>query len=239
MPRQPDSAGVSCPQCGSDLPRNIRFCGACGNALSTRASATRPSSPAWSDRSAAPPVAEHAATGGGERAVHGGVERAGGQVRCAAFLLDLAAMISPAMPLATAAAVLGVAEVIYIVLPVALVAVWMWLQIWQGLTGSTFGKAMLGLRLVRDGDYGAPGVGATLGRSLIFVATFGLAGLPVLLNSDRQPGWHDRISGLTVLDVAAGANPLGRRPQATLRRSANRGLNRVHSPIPIPASRRW
>ena len=144
-------------------------------------------------------------------------------------------MMSPAMPLCTAAAVLGVAEVIYIVVPVAFVAVWLWMQIWQGLTGKTFGKAMLGLRLVRAADYRPPGLGATSRRSLFFVLTLGLAGLPVLMSSDPEAGWHDRISGLTVLDVTTGANPLGQRQHTTLRRSPDRGLNRITSPVPVSA----
>ncbi|WP_231743161.1 RDD family protein [Mycobacterium sp. GA-2829] len=162
---------------------------------------------------------------------------ASGGTRCAASLLDLAAMISPAMPLSTAGAVLGVAEVVFVVVPVAFVAVWLWLQIWQGLTGNTFGKALLGLRLVRAADHRPPGVGATVLRGLAFVATVGLAGLPVLLSSRPRAAWHDRISGLTVLDVTTGANPLGQRQQRTLRRAPDRGLNRVVSPVPVSGRR--
>ena len=227
MRGQSDDAGLLCPQCRCRLPRNARYCGICGHALSARAALP----PA---RTPSPPVS--AAPAG--RAAPATVELAGGGVRSAAFLLDLAAMVSPAMPLTTAGAVLGVAEVVYIVVPVAFVAVWMWMQIWQGLTGTTFGKAMLGLRLVRVADYRAPGLGATVRRSLAFVATGGLAGVPVLLSSDPRAGLHDRISGLIVLDVTTGANPLGERQQTTLRRQAGRGLNRVQSPIPISAARR-
>lgn len=227
MPGKPGEAtGYSCPQCGCSLPRNARFCGTCGHALSTRAApVAHPGRTTSSRLPVAPPASPLT------------VELASGRVRCASFLLDLAAMISPAMPLSIAGAVLGVPEVVYIVVPVAFVAVWMWMQIWQGFTGTTFGKAMLGLRLAHAADYRLPGLGATLRRSLAFIATFGLAGLPVLLSSDPQPGWHDRISGLTVLDVATGANPFGQRQQPTLRRPASRGLNRVHSPIPVSASR--
>ena len=157
--------------------------------------------------------------------------------RCAAWLLDIAAMMSPALPLSTAAAVLGVAEIVYIVIPVAFVAVWLWMQIWQALTGLSFGKAMLGLRLVRVDGLREPGFGAALARSLIFVGTLGAAGLPVVLSARPRDGLHDRLTGLTVLDVTAGANPLGARPATTLRRSADRGLNQVHSPIPVAQSR--
>jgi hypothetical protein len=147
-------------------------------------------------------------------------------------------MISPALPLAITGAFLGVAEVIYIVVPVSFVAVWAWLQIRQGLTGNTFGKSMMGLRAVRAADNQPPGVGPSMLRSLIFVATCGLAALPIILNARPSPGLHDRVSRLTVLDVTTGANPLGPRRQAALRRSADRGLNRVHSPIPFSTSRR-
>ncbi|BBZ35913.1 RDD family protein [Mycolicibacterium confluentis] len=158
-------------------------------------------------------------------------------VRCASFLLDLAAMMSPALPLSVAGAVLGVAEVVYLVVPVAFVAVWLWMQIWQGLSGNTFGKAMLGLRLVRADNPAPPGVPATLLRSMILIGTLGLAAVPMVLRPDDPTGLHDRVSGLIVLDVTVGANPLGAQQQTTLRRSPERGLNRVQSPIPVAAPR--
>ncbi|KUI25568.1 hypothetical protein AU196_22385 [Mycobacterium sp. IS-1742] len=218
MRGQPDGAAPACPQCGSGLPPHARFCGTCGHTLSGRIVV-----PGQRIRTA--PVAEPAPR-------PEAVVPATGGTRCAASLLDLAVMISPAMPLSTAGAVLGVAEVVYIAVPVAFVAVWLWLQIWQGLTGNTFGKALLGLRLVRSADHRPAGVGATMVRGLAFVATLGLAGLPVLLSPAPRAAWHDRISGLTVLDVTLGANPLGQRRQRTLRRAPDRGLNRVVSPVP-------
>ncbi|BBZ62578.1 RDD family protein [Mycolicibacterium monacense] len=223
MAGQPGGAALSCPQCGSGLPPHARFCGTCGQTLSGRILVPRP-------RARAAPVDEPATP-------PDTVTPAGGGVRCAASLLDLAVMISPAMPLSTAGAVLGVAEVVYVVVPVAFVAVWIWLQIWQGLTGNTFGKAMLGLRLVRAADHRPPGVGATVLRGLAFVATLGLAGLPVLLSPQPAAAWHDRLSGLGVLDVTTGANPLGQPRQRTLRRTPNRGLNRVVSPVPVSGRR--
>ncbi|ART68264.1 hypothetical protein BTO20_06400 [Mycobacterium dioxanotrophicus] len=223
MPGQPaNGARVDCPHCGSTLPVNARFCGTCGHTVQTRSSVPN-------DRWQRPP----AAAVGVER-----VQLAGRGVRCSAFLLDVAAMISPALPLAITGAALGVAEVIYIVVPVAFVAVWAWLQIRQGLTGNTFGKSMMGLRVVRATDNRPPGLGPSIQRSLIFVATCGLAALPVLIHRAPHAGLHDRASGLTVLDVTTGANPLGPRRQAALRRSTDRGLNQVRSPIPHPVSRR-
>ncbi|BCI50922.1 hypothetical protein NIIDNTM18_02000 [Mycolicibacterium litorale] len=227
MPVKPGGMALECPQCGSGVAPNARFCPACGQPLTARVPVARPAASSVSRTASAEPAGAPAQ-----------IRFAGGRVRCTSFLLDFAAMISPALPLSTAAAVLGVAEVISIVVPVAFVAVWLWMQIWQGLTGKTFGKAMLGLRLVRTADHRPPGVAATLLRSAACVATLGSAGLPVLVSPAPRDGWHDRLSGLTVLDVAAGANPLGPRQRATLRRSTDPGLNRVHSPVPVPAVRR-
>lgn len=234
MPGQQGGTHISCPQCGSGLAPTARFCGVCGHTLNSRNIAQYPTRSQHRTQTAitvaaapqsAPPTSDT-------------LTPAGRGVRCASYLLDIAAMMSPALPLSTAGALLGVAEVVYVVIPVAFVAVWLWLQIWQGLTGNTFGKAMLGLRLVHTNDLRPPGLVATLLRSLIFVATFGLAALPVVLSPTPAPGLHDRLIGLTVLDVTSGANPLGARQETTLRRSSDRGLNRVHSPIPVAQSRR-
>ncbi|WP_102144548.1 RDD family protein [Mycobacterium hubeiense] len=225
MAGQPGTAGTPCPQCGSSLPVNARFCAACGHLLTTRQAEQRPAQPAAFVHSAPLPVTPSE------------VRLAGPGVRCCSFLLDLAAMMSPALPLSIAGAVLGVAEVVYTVVPVAFAAVWAWMQIWQGLTGTSFGKAMLGLRLVRASDNRAPGVAAAVVRSGIFLVTLGLAALPVLTNPART-GLHDRVSGTAVLDVTTGANPLGPRQQTILRRSADRSLNRVYSPVSAAATPR-
>ena len=221
MSGQPHPTGTPCPQCGSVLPADARFCAACGHLQSTRRTRR------------APVIAPETPPGPDQ------IRTAGRGVRCSAYLLDVAAMLSPALPLSITAAMLGVAEIVYIVVPIAFTAVWAWMQIWQGLTGTTFGKAMLGLRLVRSADHRPPGVAAAVVRSGLFLATCGLAGLPVLLSPQPRTGLHDRVTALTVLDVTAGANPLGpRQEQTLLRRSVNRRLNQVHSPVPVATPRR-
>jgi uncharacterized RDD family membrane protein YckC len=228
MPEQPRSTGAFCPQCGSGLPPSARFCTICGYTLTARtgglyaaASTQAPPRPVAPQRESDP------------------VRPAGAAVRCSAFLLDLAAMVSPALPLSVAGAAFGVAALVYVVVPVAFVAVWGFMQTWQGLTGTTFGKALLGLRLVRVPDHRRPGVAAALTRSALFAITLGLAGLPGKPDQNGQSGWHDRLTGLGVLDVTVGANPLGARPQPPLRRvTADRSLNRVHSPVPVPTKKR-
>lgn len=134
------------------------------------------------------------------------IRPAGRAVRCVAALLDLAVLLSPALPLAAVAVVFDVPAVVYQVLPVAFVAVGIWLLVWQSFSGSSFGKSVLGLRLVRAVDYQPPGLSATLVRTFVFFATVGLAALPVLF---AHPGLHDRAARLTVLDVANAADPLG------------------------------
>ncbi|WP_197497669.1 RDD family protein [Mycobacterium sp. 1274756.6] len=177
-----------CPFCGATNPPGAHFCTACGEALEAGPTAAGPAEAL--EVPSAP------------------VRRAGRAVRTVAALLDLAAMLSPALPLAAVATVFRVPAVVYIVLPLAFVLVWAWLQIWQAVGGTSFGKAILGLRLIRTADHRAPGLLRTLARSAVFILTAGLAGLPVLAGGT---GLHDRLSGLTVLDVVNGADPLGPR----------------------------
>ncbi|MGV0633816.1 RDD family protein [Mycolicibacillus trivialis] len=177
-----------CPFCGATNPPGAHFCTACGEALDAGPTAAGPAEAL--EVPSAP------------------VRLAGRAVRSVAALLDLAAMLSPALPLAAVATVFKVPAVVYIVVPLAFALVWAWLQVWQAVGGTSFGKAILGLRLIRTADHRAPGIARTLGRSAVFILTAGLAGLPVL---NGRPGLHDRVSGLTVLDVVNGADPLGPR----------------------------
>lgn len=233
MPVQPAGAGTSCPQCGSGLPPSARFCTLCGHTLTTRsgqlyAAASAPTTARPAQPPSAPDPSDDA------------IRPAGAAVRASAFLLDLAVMVSPALPLSIAAASLRTAALVYAVVPVAVVAVWAFIQIWQGLSGTTFGKSLLGLRLVGADDLQRPGVGRTLLRGAIFALSFGLAALPMTPDARGRAGLHDRVTGLGVIDVTVGANPLGARPQRTLLRRAasDRSLHRVHSPVPIPTTKR-
>lgn len=157
-------------------------------------------------------------------------------MRACSFLLDLAVMASPVLPLAAIGAIFGVAEVVYLVVPVAFLAVWVWMQLWQGFTGMSFGKSVLGLRLIRTSDRRAPGYAAAATRSLMFAATAGLAGLPAMFSTTPRDGAHDRVAGVTLIDVAVGGNPLGPRQQTPLRRGVDRGVKTVHSPVPLGAA---
>lgn len=219
----PIAEGGTCRHCGTGLRANAPFCGSCGQAVVNRVrqhpvQLTQPRPiPAAAGTTALP---DH--TVGAHRGL-----------RCASHLMDLAVMLSPALPLAIAAAVLGVAEIVYAVVPIAFVCVWLWMQIWQGYTGMTFGKSMLGLRLVRAADNHPPGLAKCISRGVIFGATAGLAALPVVTSAVPHDGLHDRVAGLTMIDVVSGVNPLGRKQDSVFRRSVDRSLNKVAAPLPV------
>ena len=219
---------AACAHCGSGLRADAPYCGSCGQAVTNR----QPQPPVTRGQRFATVAQPRPAV------VADQIVGAGRGVRCCCYLLDLAAALSPALPLAVAGAILGVAEVVYVVMPVAFLAAWAWMQIWQGFTGLSFGKAMLGLLLIRVADQQAPGLAATLTRSGIFAATFGLAALPVIASPVPRDGLHDRVAGLTLIDTSLGANPLAPRRRTSLRRSIDRGLNKVHSPVPPDPARR-
>lgn len=232
MPGQPAGAGTSCPQCGSGLPPGARFCTVCGHTLTGRSGQLY---------AAGAPTAVHPAQQPATPDTSGAlIVPAGATVRASAFLLDLAVMVSPALPLSIAAVSLRTAALVYSVVPVAVVAVWAFIQTWQGLSGTTFGKSLLGLRLVGADDLQRPGVGRTVLRGTIFALSLGFAALPITPDVRGRAGLHDRLTGLGVLDVTVGANPLGARPQRSLLRRAtsDRSLRQVHSPVPIPTMKR-
>jgi hypothetical protein len=222
---------ASCAHCGSAVRSNAHYCNVCGIAISSRpapgkaggtalATAMQPVSP-----SAAPVAVDH-------------IVLAGREVRSCSFLLDLAVMLSPALPLTMVGTIFGVAQVVYFVVPTAVIAVWIWMQLWQGYTGMTFGKSLLGLRLIREANHHAPGFASAAARSLVFAVTAGLAALPAVASSTPQGGAHDRLAGLALVDIARGSNPLGARQQTALRRTLDRGLKNVGSPVPINAAGR-
>lgn len=221
--------GATCVHCGSALRATAPYCTACGQAVTDR--------PIGSPHTAATSVAAQPdASSAGPGAQPSAVVGAGRAVRCSAAALDLAALVSPALPLTMTAVLLRVAAVVYVVVPAAFVAGWIWMSIWQGLTGMSLGKALLGLRAVRAADLRAPGVGPTAMRGVLFAGSAGLAALPILACAAPRDGLHDRLTGITVIDVSVGANPLGPRQQTSLRARIDRGLRKVYSPVPVPAA---
>lgn len=92
----------------------------------------------------------------------------------------------------------------------AVVILWLALSIVLGVTGSSPGKAMSGLRVVHHGTGTPIGVGRALLRSLVLgisgLPTFGigLATLAWTAVEDRgrqRRGWHDHVAHTVVVDV--------------------------------------
>jgi uncharacterized RDD family membrane protein YckC len=92
----------------------------------------------------------------------------------------------------------------------AVVLLWLVLAVVLGITGSSPGKAMSGLRVVHHGTGTPIGVGPALARSLVLGAaglpTFGigLATLAWTAVEDRgrqRRGWHDHLTHTVVVDV--------------------------------------
>ncbi|HYJ26157.1 MAG TPA: RDD family protein [Nocardioides sp.] len=116
-------------------------------------------------------------------------------------------------------AVVGIVTVVYVsddvwtvvgVVAGAMVLLWLVLAVVLGVSGTSPGKAMSGLRVVHHGDGTPIGVGPALVRSFVLgvsgLPTFGmgLAALAWTAVEDRgreRRGWHDHLTGTVVVDV--------------------------------------
>lgn len=122
----------------------------------------------------------------------------------------------------------------------------------EGATGRTPGKALTGLRTVRQDSDVPPGVGRGWARALVRA----LAGLPTVGlgwatlgwtaaadPSGRRRGWHDRVSGCEVVDVRPAPVVVAPAPEAprhvvnltAMRLSAPSTDATGEAPIPRPA----
>ncbi len=71
----------------------------------------------------------------------------------------------------------------------------------EGRIGQTYGKHLLGIRVVSIGDGGQVGVARAFGRAIIRVIGVYALGLGVLWTvwDDRHQGWHDKAVGSVVV----------------------------------------
>ena len=132
--------------------------------------------------------------------------------RFTAFAVDrlLAWGVLAAVGVVTAMLVSGEVWTVIGVVAGAAVVLWLGLGIVLGVTGSSPGKAMTGLRVVHHGTGTPIGVGPALLRSLVLgvsgLPTFGigLATLAWTAVEDRarqRRGWHDHLAHTVVVDV--------------------------------------
>ncbi|MFP8962047.1 RDD family protein [Streptomyces nanhaiensis] len=86
-----------------------------------------------------------------------------------------------------------------------LTLVYEWLMV--GLRGATFGKAALGLKVVKEADGQVPGVGGGFIRYIVPQVGLLVCGIgqtlvylsPFFDNSGKLQGWHDRAAGTVVI----------------------------------------
>jgi uncharacterized RDD family membrane protein YckC len=139
--------------------------------------------------------------------------------RFAARVLDLVlggavgVLISLAVPLQKSLDGLLIASVMVQVLAIALS---FGVYLYFGKTGFLPGGRILGIRQVRVADGRAPGwagLGKYLLISLVSGFTFGIGYLitVLMIKKPLNRAWHDTATGLVVLDVKAGRDPLANR----------------------------
>ncbi|WP_155293361.1 RDD family protein [Rhodococcoides fascians] len=117
---------------------------------------------------------------------------------------------------------------------ISAVCTWIWLVVWNGVRGLSFGKAALGLRLADSATTRPAGIAAAAARSLVFLVLPGLCALSTVFDSSGlRRGWHDRVARTAVIDVVKGLNPMGPQVVTTAFRKPDRGTLAVASPVPV------
>ncbi len=69
----------------------------------------------------------------------------------------------------------------------------------EGFWGRTLGKALLGIEVIREEDYGAPGLGKAALRALMFLFVDMFAGIFVMLVSPRRQRPGDMVANTLVV----------------------------------------
>jgi uncharacterized RDD family membrane protein YckC len=147
------------------------------------------------------------------------------------------------------ATVLLVSDEVWTVVAVvagAMVLLWLVLAIVLGVSGSSPGKAMRGLRVVHHGDGRPIGVGPALLRSFVLGASglptfgIGLATLAWTAVEDRghqRRGWHDHLTGTVVVDVRPAVEVADGEADAAPRHIVNLTAMRLVPAPPVEAVR--
>lgn len=163
-----------------------------------------------------------------------GVRPADAVVRVAAWLVDAATVVVTVFLVAVLAHVTDTPAVLLVTGPVAVVALWTWSIVWHAMTGTSFGKAALGIRLVSSRDLTAPGLSSAIVRSSVVLASVGTVFVSIALDgSGWRRGWHDTLGSTVVIDVVNGRNPLGEQVVTAVLRRPDRGLRSIDSPVPL------
>ncbi|SKA96706.1 Uncharacterized membrane protein YckC, RDD family [Agreia bicolorata] len=214
---------MPCVRCGSPVPRSSQFCLACGTPTSTRSQAAAfggpevPVQAAWQPTPVNAPIllSTIVPANYGRRVVAFLIDGAFGGLLTSIIALPIlwivAASVAPGSTFELAglpSALITLASGLY---PLAMVVL-------QAFTGFSFGKRIMGLRIVKVEALVRPGLGRMLLRGVIVGASNIVVGIGPLLvylsplwdQTKRLRGWHDRLSGTWVIDVTKGPNPLAK-----------------------------
>ena len=161
--------------------------------------------------------------------------------RLAAYAIDLAAVLL----VAAGGYLLTQGYLLPIVLAVEVLIV----QVaWEGRTGCTLGQWLLGLRTVQLGGLRSPGLRRTLLRGLVLLAghLVAVGGLAMLASSagDRsghRQGWHDKVTGVRVIDLhrTAGTSTRSRFAPATAHGQPEPALVGAGAPVEAAGGHEW
>ena len=156
------------------------------------------------------PPAQPAASATGSSPI--GYPVAGLERRFHAFAIDRIASWSLAAGAGAAAWLLvGGWQAVAFSVAGVVVAWWLASSVVLGLTGTSPGKALVGLRVVHHGTGAALGVGPALVRSLLLgllgLPTFGIGVATLAWTAVEDPGqerrgWHDHLTSSVVVDVS-------------------------------------
>jgi uncharacterized RDD family membrane protein YckC len=207
-----------CSSCGAAIADDAAFCDACGSKLQP---------PAVSRAAAAAPTAVATYT------------YAGFLRRAAAYIVDAAAAIVLGALVGlmwgfVALVILYVAQgdqhytsgrefaptmTFWLLFMLGWLAAFFWYHLLATARGGGFGKRLLGMRIVRESDGAAPGLGSAFLRILIpVVLAWMSSGIGSLLDyawalwDPRRQTLHDKAAGTLVVDVSRAAAPDAARP---------------------------
>ncbi|HJQ30465.1 MAG TPA: RDD family protein [Rubrobacter sp.] len=124
--------------------------------------------------------------------------------RVAACLLDSCLVLFASCPalaplLFLRTSLSAILSVLLLFLFVNLVVYLGYFVVFEGLSGRTLGKMLLGIEVVRAEDGRPPGPGRAALRALMFLAVDGLAGLFVILASSRHQRLGDMAANTLVV----------------------------------------
>ena len=187
------SAPTKCPSCGADLPTDATFCGVCGTQISRAA----PTSCTNCGAALAPGTA-FCANCGTHVSATAGVEYAGFWARFLAVIIDgLILLVVAALPAGIIGLLTESVALFYVIDVLISIAYYSW----GNGSGGTWGKQVMGLRVISPDQGGDIGPAAGLGRTIVWwlgTIPFYLGWFWMLWDREKRC-WHDHAAGSIVV----------------------------------------